>query len=291
MTQARLEEELGLEPVRTGIERNSNYGTPGFPAYEWGYRLAAETREKLSLGSEPIFSMRDLAEVRLGVPVIQAELGEAIAGVTIETGARRAIVLNLSGDNRSVFVRRATIAHELGHLLYDPGRELRDLRVDAYADLERPAEQVPSSIEQRANAFAVEFLVPQTQALAIYRSNGSDSLGEVMYRFGVSFTAARYQIWNAIDRGIPLDELRTKRRDFPAEWEGREKYTVDYHPIGKLRPTRAGRFSAVVVRAAEEGVVSWDTAAEWLEVPAETIRNASAEIRELFPAVWRPTRP
>jgi Zn-dependent peptidase ImmA (M78 family) len=290
MTQARLEEDLGLEVPRTGIEPSNNYGTPGFPAYEWGYRLAAEARERLGLGSGPIPSMRDLAEDRLGVPVIQAELGEAIAGVTIETASRRAIVLNLSGENRHVFVRRATIAHELGHLLYDSARTLSDLRVDAYVDLDRPAEQLPDPVEQRANAFAVEFLVPQREAVALFRSRGDDGLGEVMYRFGVSFTAARYQIWNAIDRRIGLEELRSGRRDFPAEWEGRERYTVDYHPIRTLRPTRAGRFSGVVARAAEEGLVSWDTAAEWLEVHVEDVRRVLPELHELFPGVWHAAR-
>jgi len=112
----------------------------------------------------------------------------------------------------------------------------------------------------------------------------------VIYQFGVSFTAARYQIWNAIDRRIPLEDLKTERRDFPAEWEGRERYTVDYHPIPKLRPTRAGRFSAVAARAAEEGLISWDTAGEWLEVSAEQVRRVVTDLRELFPTVWSAPR-
>lgn len=286
MTQVRLESELGLEAPRTGIEQNNNYGTPGFPAYQWGYRLAADAREKLGLGAGPIPSMRALAEERLGLAIIQAELGEAIAGVTIETASRRAIVINLSGDNRHVFVRRATIAHELGHLFYDPPRSLSDLRVDAYTDLDTPAEQLPDPVEQRANAFAVEFLAPQVAAEDLFKSGQSDALGEVMYRFGVSFTAARYQIWNALDRRIPLDGLKTERRLFPAEWEAAEAYTVDYHPIPRLRPTRAGRFSAVVARAAEERLISWDTAGEWLEVAPDDVRRVVPQLRELFPAVW-----
>ncbi|MDP3939738.1 MAG: ImmA/IrrE family metallo-endopeptidase [Deltaproteobacteria bacterium] len=286
MTQIRLEEELGLVPPRTGIEHSNNYGTPGFPAYQWGYQLAADARSKLGLGAGPILSMRSLAEERLGLPVIQAELGEAIAGVTIETVSRRAIVINLSGENRHVFVRRATVAHELGHLLYDPQRSLRDLRVDAYGDLDKPAEELPDPVEQRANAFAADFLVPQSEAVTVFRSAKTDGLGEVMYRFGVSFTAARYQIWNGIDRKGRLEDLRTERRAFPAEWEGRETYTVDYHPIPKLRPTRAGRFGAVAARAAEEGLISWDTAGEWLEVSADEVRRVVPQLRELFPAVW-----
>lgn len=289
MTQVRLEEELGLDPPSTGIEHSNNYGTPGFPAYEWGYRLAAGAREQLGLGSSPIPSMRALLEERLGLPVIHAELGESIAGVTLEAGSRRAIVINLSGQNRHVFVRRATLAHELGHLLYDPPRSLSDLRVDAYADLDTPAERLPDPVEQRANAFAIEFLAPQRAAVDLFRSTHDDPLGEVMYRFGVSFTAARYQIWNGIERTVSLEDLRTQRRTFPAEWEGPEKYTIDFHPIPGLKPTRAGRFSAIVARAAGKGLISWDTAGEWLEASAEQVRHAVPQLRELFPTVWART--
>jgi Zn-dependent peptidase ImmA (M78 family) len=287
MTQIRLEHELGLPVVRTGIDRSSNYGTPDFPAYQWGYRLAADARAKLGLGTQPIDSVRVLAEDRLGLPVIQAELGDSIAGVTIEAADRRAIVVNLSGNNRHVFVRRATIAHELGHLLYDPPVRLNTLRVDAYSDLNLPSEQLRDPVEQRANAFAVEFLAPQGAALSHFRGGHSDRLGAVMDRFGLSFTAARYHLWNALDRRIPLAELSSNRPDSTLEWEARETYTIDYHPIRDLRPSRAGRFSAVVVRAAQEGLVSWDTAAEWLETTEDEIQRTIRYMQELFPAVWK----
>jgi hypothetical protein len=287
MTQIRLEEELGLGTSRCGIEYSTNYGTPTFPAYRWGYVLATDARSKLGLGSDPIYSIRELAEDRLGLPIIQAELGESVAGVTIETGSRRAIVINISGENRHVFVRRATIAHELGHLLYDPPGRLDHLRVDAYSDLDAPAEQLRDPVEQRANAFAVELLAPQRDAVQLFRSTGKDGLVSVMAHFGVSFTVARYQIWNGLDRSIPLDDLTTDWRDLNLDWEAREAYTIDYHPIRGLRPTRAGRFSAVAVRAAEEERISWNTASEWLEARTDELRRVAVQLRELFPSVWR----
>jgi Zn-dependent peptidase ImmA (M78 family)/transcriptional regulator with XRE-family HTH domain len=286
MAQVRLEKELSLPVPQTGIVQSDNYGSPGIPAYRMGYQLAADARQRLGLGTGPIASMRALAEESLGLPIIQAELGESIAGVTIEVSSRRAIVINLSGKNRHVFVRRATIAHELGHLLYDSPRRLNELRVDAYSELEAPPDQIRDPVEQRANAFSVELLLPQLEAVALFRASQDDPVGEVMERFGVSFTAARYQIWNALHRSIPLDELVTDHRGLQLDWEARERYTVDYHPIRDLRPTRAGRFSAVTVRAAEEGLVSWDTAAEWLETSVENVRRAAPQCRELFPSVW-----
>lgn len=291
MTQVRLEEELTVALPGMDIKPNASYGSPGFPAYRWGYQLATEARRDLDLGVDPIPSMRSLAEDKLGLPIIHAELGESTAGVTIEVPVpnkepRRAIVINLSGGNRNVFVRRATIGHELGHLLYDPSRQLSDLRVDTYADLDVPAEHLRDPVEQRANAFSIELLAPQEEAVRVYQSTREDPLGEVMRYFGVSFTAARYQIWNGLERQIPLEELTTHWREFPAEWEGREASTVDYHPLRSVRPTRAGRFSAVAVRAAEEGLISWDTAAEWLEAPEVEVRAVAHQLHDLFPAVW-----
>lgn len=291
MTQVRLEEEFGFGPRPTGIEPSRDYGSPGFPAYECGYQLARDARERLKLGIKPIMSVRTLADQTLGLPLIQAELDESIAGVTMEvtsskSSLRRAIVINLAGSNRSVFVRRATIAHELGHLLYDPPASLSDLRVDSYADLEAPVEQLPDYVEQRANAFAVEFLAPQEEAMKLYQSTAQDPLGEVMRQFGISFTAARYQIWNGMQRKIPIEEIATRWHEFPADWEGREAYTADYHPLRGIQRTRAGRFSAVAVRAAEEGLISWDTAAEWLTSTDAEVRQCAGDLHELFPEVW-----
>jgi Zn-dependent peptidase ImmA (M78 family) len=286
MTQVRLEDELGLRAAPTGITHSLNYGTPDFPAYAWGYRLAADARQKLDLENRPIPSVRALAEERLNLPIIQAELGERIAGVTLEVGNRRAIVVNLSGKNRHVYVRRSTVAHELGHLLYDSPRYLNDLRVDEYADLERRAEELRDPVEQRANAFAVEFLAPQVAAVEHYHQSQGDRLGEVMDLFGLSFTAARYQIWNGVDRRIPLDSLVSDRVAATPAFEAAETFTIDYHPIRGIAPARAGRFSAVVVRAAEEGSISWDTAAEWLEVPEQNVKRGAAGVRSLYPAVF-----
>lgn len=286
MTQVRLEESLQLKPASLGIEYNVNYGTPGHPAYRWGYLLAGETRRVLGLGNRPIASLRELAEERLGLPIIQSELGESIAGVTVEVGDRRAIVVNLSGKNRHVYVRRNTVAHELGHLLFDPPNRLNSLRVDEYGELEAPSEMLLDAVEQRANSFAAELLAPQAEIVARYKSGVADPVGTIMDEFGVSFTVARYQLWNGLSRTVPLEQLVSNRRQPPQDWEGREAFTIDYHPVRNVRPSRAGRFSALAVRAAREGIISWDTAAEWLETSVDEVQNSEAALKELFPLVF-----
>ncbi|MFO0608189.1 MAG: XRE family transcriptional regulator [Polyangiales bacterium] len=287
-TQVRLERELGLEGRGVGFEHSHDYGAPGWPAYRAGYELATKVRERLQLGDDPIPSLRDLCERRLGIPVIQTELGADFAGATVDASGARAIVLNLAGRNREVFVRRATLAHELCHILFDPPQRLNDLRVDRYDELDRPAEQVVDVVEQRANAFAVELIAPQRASVRLFETSPSEPLAAVIHRFGISFTAARYQVWNGLARRVELTSLAAPNTRPDPGWEAREAYTVDYHPIRSLarHPSRAGRFSAVSLRAAEQRRISWDTAAEWLDASVDEVRDALPAVRSLFPDVF-----
>jgi Zn-dependent peptidase ImmA (M78 family) len=289
MTQIRLEAALQLAPSRHVFEPEPSYGGPGHPAYKVGYDLADAFRAKLDLGDGPIASMRDTVERELRIPVVQAALGARIAGATIESGGRRAIVVNLSGRNQNVFVRRCTLSHELCHLLFDPQQRLRDLRVDEYEDLDKRADQVTDAVEQRANAFGVQLLLPQSAALPMYQADPGGALAKAIDSFGISFMAARYQIWNALGRTVPIESLMADSAAPQPDWEGREAYTTVYHPIRALadHPSRAGRFSAVVLRAAEAGVISWDTAGEWLYSSEEELGGHAAAIRGLYPDLFR----
>lgn len=289
MTQLRLEDTLGVERTARSFESSSDYGGPWRPAFEVGYDLADGFRARLGLGDAPIESMRDLVERQLAIPVVQAALGERIAGATVRAdNGRRAIVLNIQGKNADASVRRSTLAHELCHLLFDPDQHLLDLRVDEYAELDARADQRTDRVEQRANAFAVQLLAPQRAAVDLYGSASSEGLRRVLDRFGISFTAGRYQVWNGLGRNVPLDSITARNRRPEEDWDGRETYTLAYHPIGSLveHPARAGRFSAVVVAAAERGVITWDTAASWLLCDENEIRASVGDMHGLFPDVF-----
>jgi len=62
-------------------------------------------------------------------------------------------------------------------------------------------------------------------------------------------------------RSVPLEGIFAPNQAPAADLDARETYTLAYHPIRSLteNPSRAGRFSAVVVRAASVGIISWDT--------------------------------
>lgn len=286
-TQTRLEEALGLAPPEHGIRPSSNYGGPGYPAYLHGYFLARDAREKLGLGSGPLSRfLRSICEDLLGIPLIQAELGEDIAGVTVRAGKRRAIVLNIGGRNRHVYIRRCTVAHELGHILYDDDAHLNQLRVDEYDELEKAVDGVHDPVEQRANAFAVEFIAPQNAIVASFERESEDPVGKAMNEYGISFTAARFQIWNGLNRTVELEKLRTRNREPDSGFEAGERFTVDFHPVRGIQASRAGRFSAVVLRAAEEGRISWCTAGEYLRCSEDDLRDSAADVRGLYPVVF-----
>lgn len=291
-TQGRLAAQLGFRINRHGLTQNPSFGTPDFPAYRWGYHLASESRKAFGIPeNDPLPSIRSLIEDQIGVALIHCELGESLAGATIETGEHRAIVINLSGANRSVFVRRITMAHELGHFLFDPVQQLDALCVDEYEGLERAREEIADPVEQRANAFAVEFLAPQSAILPFFEKERD--LTAVVGHFGVGAMPARHQIRNASKGSVRADHVRLARPDSDewrkyASFEGSESLAIlDLHPISGIRPSRAGRFSALVVRAAEERIISWDSAAAWLETSEPEVRAAAEAIKELYPNVWR----
>ena len=212
-TQHRFQEWLELKTELKSFQKSDDYGSSQFPAWRVGYRLAQDARVKLGLRNEPIPSMRELVEKRLGIPVIQASMNKTIAGATVtnidDRGSEvRGVLLNIDGDNDNVWVRRATLAHELGHLLYDPEHELQKVRVDSYSASQSNPETLHSDyVEQRANAFAIAFLAP-TESVAQMTSPPitKENVDNVMCTFGISHTAARYHIGNCHYRQYDVPE-------------------------------------------------------------------------------------
>jgi Zn-dependent peptidase ImmA (M78 family) len=288
MTQVRLESLLGLDMAEETFEPSGDFGGFKRPPYAAGYDLANRVRYTLGLGESPIPSMRALAEETLRIPVVQTRLDERIAGATVDFGTRRAVVINISGMNSQAMVRRSTVAHELCHILFDPASKLDTLRVDEYDELNRRADTLADPVEQRANAFAVQLLAPQEAVVERFKSRNEDLLTAVLDHFGLSFTAGRYQVWNGLGRDGQLEDISAPNRPPESDWEARESYTLDYHPIRQVidRPSRAGRFSAVAVRAANEGLVSWDTVAEWLSCSIDEAKRATDAMRDLYRTVF-----
>ena len=286
--QRRLQEWLGLQDEGDGFDPHEDYGSPMNPAWQVGYNLAEDARRTLHLGESPIVSMRELVEERLGIPVIQARLPNAIAGATImtmdENGKEaRGVVLNTVGDNENVWIRRATLAHELGHLLYDPDSRLENIRVDSYADSQKdPQTQAIDFVEQRANAFAIAFLAPNRAVRQLASTPVSEeSVSKVVRTFGISHTAARYHIANSHHRqfDIPSRVIDAAPSD---EQKAAENFAVDYFPLSDTPEQRRGRFSGLVTVCYERGFISEDTAALYLRCSAQGLKDSLDFLRTLY---------
>jgi Zn-dependent peptidase ImmA (M78 family) len=126
---------------------------------------------------QAIESLKTLLEEQLKIPVVQQALHERFAGATEANGNSRGIVVNERGHNANVWVRRMTLAHELGHLLWDPDTRLNQLTVDEYAGLEaayHTGRGRADVVEMRANAFAVALLAPPDGITKIVAANPSE---------------------------------------------------------------------------------------------------------------------
>ncbi len=257
-----------------------------YPTYEIGYRLAAKTRSLLGIGAEePIKSVRLLVEDSFGLPLIQQQMNQKFAGATMANGDFRGIVVNETGMNSNVLVRRMTLCHELGHLLWDPDDFLHRVTVDDYADLEgdynyresrrrRPGRDAP---EVRANAFAVALLAPPTAIKDIAAASDDPIVivQEVMSTFGISATAAVHHVRNVTKLDASGDRHGLQEPD--DQWSAMENLTLDYFPL-KLTPlSRRGKFSWCVAKLYSKNEITIDTAAMLLMCPANKATASALE--------------
>ena len=286
--QIRLQEWLGIKTERHHFSTTNFYGSYQTPTWKVGYNLADETRVKLGLEEAPILSMRELVEHRLGIPVVQVDLGQNIAGATIVTHdddgqELRGILLNSAGENENVWIRRTTLAHELGHLLFDPNEHLENIRVDPYEQSEADPEiQDFDQVEQRANAFAIALLAPLNQVRSIASIPFSRaSVVEVMHTFGLSQTAARYHIFNAHYRQheLPSFVIHETPGD---ELKAAENFTTDFFPLQNTPIQRRGKFADLVVRAYAEKYISRDTASVYLQCTGEELTEKIDFLMQVF---------
>ena len=290
--QSMLMDWLGQSSVVKEFQPSGDYGWHDNPAWQVGYGLAQRTRQRLELdmgNAGPIRSLRDLVEKDLGIPVVQARLQPSIAGATITTKGFngdevRGFVLNTIGENSNVWVRRATLAHELGHILYDPSQELKELRVDSYMEtLANPELPSRDYVEQRANAFAIAFLAPLESVRSMTPTPiAAEAVGKVMQAFGISHTAARYHVFNAHHR---QDQLPNQvELPGPAEeWLTAEDFTLDYFPVSSVPFQRRGRFAGLVAECFQRRMLSSYTAGLYLGCSEDEFLDNVNAIQQFHP--------
>lgn len=190
-THATAFDRVTVDRLVDGLDRTIDLRAP----WESGYRLARQVRGALlaRTGSTDPLAPLDIAAVfaALDIAVLEGEWPEqAFEGVClVEDGARALAIVNRSGRLASTRGgARATLAHELCHVLFD-------------ADPARPIGQVERSgrttspVEKRANAFAAELLLPQAvfARLAARGRVERENVQAVARRYGVGIELAEWQ--------------------------------------------------------------------------------------------------
>jgi len=282
-----LGERLRLSDI--GFEPDSRYGDKQYPAWQYGYELARTTRKRLGIEpGDPIESLRTIVETQLKIPLIHLSLPSQFAGATIAMGTERGIAVNISGSNQNVWVRRATIAHELAHLLWDPDSKLNTLVVDTFEAMDAQPPHIKEKegdfVEARANAFAIELLAPQEHAVELFdkKPDISTGLRAVMDHFGVSFTGAKFQIWNAKNRSIALETFSVQDVEPTDEWKGRESFTNDFFKPESVPVSRRGVFAKYVAEALVQNLISEESAAAFLECSEQELKKNLGTIKSIF---------
>jgi len=282
-----LGEKVNLSSL--GFQPDSRYGDKQYPAWQCGYDLARTTRKLLGIKpEEPIDSLRTIVEGMLTIPLTHLSLPSQFSGATISAGPVRGIAVNINGSNQNVWVRRATIAHELAHLLWDPDSRLNTLVVDTFEAMESQPPHIKEKeddfVEARANAFAIEFLAPQEFALELFEKKPDlpTGLRAVMDHFGVSFTSAKFQIWNAKKRSLSLDSFFVRDVEPTDEWKGRESFTNDFFRPESVPMSRRGVFAKYVVECLSRKLISDDSAASFLGCTEQELKSNIDTIKSIF---------
>lgn len=172
----------------------------GEPPFEQGYQLALWVRDRLGLSYTDLLNPYELLS-NWGVKVKTVTLGTIAIDALAFWGPRHgpAVILNSRGAHTIARAgRRATLAHEICHLIFDRQRELPLIDV--------VGGHVPESIEQRARAFAAELLLPQRAAYESFLKTDqslhelSNEVALLMRQFRVSKWVASYQLKHALRR-------------------------------------------------------------------------------------------
>jgi Zn-dependent peptidase ImmA (M78 family) len=162
--------------------------------YEQGYALAANLALELNDASDaPVDPEALLRDWEIGIE--ELTLDNCPVDAVAVWGPRYGPVIMLNiGEGarpRHIHGRRTTLAHEICHLLMD--------RDGALPFSEALGGRTPLHVEQRARAFAAEFLLPRENAVACVRHCESiaQALSELSQGFNVSREVAALQVRNS----------------------------------------------------------------------------------------------
>ncbi len=164
------------------------------PLYKQGYILAKWLREKLEVkSSEKIFPREIIEEWGVNIEEIDLDGCQSLQAVSC-WGPQHGptIFLNMKGKyNKSISGQRATLAHEICHLLLDRNTSLPLVEV--------LGGDTPYGVEKRANAFAAELLLPRIEVEKFMETDSEIEkvASSLSTKFSVGYILIANQILNS----------------------------------------------------------------------------------------------
>lgn len=186
-----------------------------------GESLARAVRKELGLGNEPIPSMVELLE-HLGVCVLWVSTAERSLDGACARLPLPGVLVVLDEGSPSPWRTRATLAHELCHLLFDLGADRSVLLSPSHA-----RGQALEELERTAKAFAAHLLVPtdgMKSAVGSRDPTSEDAIGVVGAKFGVG----RELAVNRLEQAFSLSETQRYHMRYRYESNAAERYQADF---------------------------------------------------------------
>ncbi|MEI6263005.1 MAG: ImmA/IrrE family metallo-endopeptidase [Deltaproteobacteria bacterium] len=177
------------------------------PPHQQGYWAAARLRQELGTNEQKVIEPREYLE-QWGVLIEVFERESCPVEAVTAWGERHGpvIIINHAASSRAghEYGQRATLAHELAHLILD--------REGAMPAGEVLGGRTPEYPEKRARAFAAEFLLPRKTAEAAVRCHASleEAAQYLQKTYRVSTELLAWQINNSCARMLLSDEERTR---------------------------------------------------------------------------------
>lgn len=172
------------QPWRTipAVPHSGTYAAQGERLAHEALKLVAREGRSVTAGN-----LADLIEETFGADVAVVELGAGFDGLAAMTEGVKLILLAATSNPAR---QRFTLAHELGHLLFGDDQDIH-LDRDIF---DKARKRDPS--EQRANAFASAFLMPEEVLREAVRSTGltRDSHAAMACDLMVTPTALAYRL-------------------------------------------------------------------------------------------------
>lgn len=168
------------------------------PAFRQGAHYASQLRASVGIGSEPIASLQKIVrEWFPSIVVLHARLGaQGPAGLAFADAMRGpTIVLNIEGKNENACVRRVSLAHEICHLMVDWNQREPLATISGYLD------DSTFEMEQRANAFAIRLLCPESVISGI-EAEDREGLLKKLSAYGLPYAAVRLYLKNQTGRDL-----------------------------------------------------------------------------------------